>query len=68
MPKRTSTPAKNKLNSLKSTKKSISIQTEPSETSTNTSNYVDEILIQGKHMNDDDFEKFIKGTKKPFEY
>jgi hypothetical protein len=47
--------------------KSICIQTdfiEKSSKYTNTPNYVDEMLIQGKNMNDEEFEKFIKGKKK----
>jgi hypothetical protein len=44
---------------------SICIQTdfiEKSSKYTNTPNYLDEMLIQGKNMNDEDFEKFIKGN------
>ncbi|CAF1135696.1 unnamed protein product [Adineta ricciae] len=43
--------------------KSVAIQTdrmEKSSTSTNTPNYLDDMLIQGKNMNDEDFQKFIK--------
>jgi hypothetical protein len=46
------------------TTQSISIQTDiiqTCSTSTNTPNYLDDMLIQGKNMNDDEFEKFIKG-------
>jgi hypothetical protein len=45
-------------------KQSISIQTDPiqqSSKSTNTPNYLDDMLIQGKNMNDEQFEKLIKG-------
>jgi uncharacterized protein (DUF1778 family) len=45
------------------TTQSISIQTdriEQSSKSTNTPNYLDEMLIQGKDMNDEQFEKFIQ--------
>jgi hypothetical protein len=76
MLKRTSTPAKKNLCILDSIKnhtvasslkrKSIGIQTDTMEQCTNTSNYVDEMLIQGRNMNDSDFEKFIKG-KESFE-
>lgn len=43
---------------------SICIQTniiEKFSKCTNTPNYLDDMLIQGKNMNDDEFEKFIKG-------
>jgi hypothetical protein len=42
---------------------SICIQTdiiEKCSKSTNTPNYLDDMLTQGKYMNDDEFEKFIK--------
>ncbi len=45
----------------------ISIQTDPIEKCTkytNTPNYLDDMLIQGRNMNDEQFEKFIKGNKK----
>ncbi len=48
------------------TTQSISIQTdriEQSSKSTNTPNYLDEMLIQGKDMNDEQFEKFIQGNR-----
>jgi hypothetical protein len=54
MYKRTSTPSKKGLISLKSKKKSIGIQTDIIE--------LNDILIQGKNMNDDEFEKFIQGN------
>jgi hypothetical protein len=59
MYKRTSTPSKKGLYplgliSLKSKKKSIGIQTDIIE--------LNDILIQGKNMNDDEFEKFIQGN------
>lgn len=60
-----------RLNSIENhsfnSKQSISIQTdliEKSSKSTNTPNYVDEMLKQGKNMNDKEFEKFIKGKNK----
>lgn len=59
-----------RLNSIENhavPKQSISIQTdfiEKSSKFTNTPNYVDDMLIQGKHMNDEEFEKFIKGKNK----
>jgi hypothetical protein len=43
---------------------SICIQTDVIEKyskSTNTPNYLDDMLIQGKNMNDEEFDKFIKG-------
>jgi len=49
--KRTSTPLKSSIK-----KKSIGIQTDMIEKCTN----FDNILIQGKNMNDNEFEKFIK--------
>ena len=45
-------------------KQTISIQTDPiqqSTKSTNTPNYLNDMLIQGKDMNDEQFEKLIKG-------
>ena len=33
------------------------------EKCTNTPNYIDDMLIQGKNMNDNEFEKFIKGKE-----
>lgn len=45
--------------------KSIYVQTDTIEKvskSTNTPNYLDDMLVQGKNMNDDEFEKFIKGN------
>jgi hypothetical protein len=51
---------------FKSTQSS-SIQTDRIEKSskyTNTPNYLDDMLIQGRNMNDEQFEKFIKGNKK----
>jgi len=32
--------------------------------STNRSNCLEDMLIQGKNMNDDEFEKFVKGKEK----
>ena len=46
--------------------KSVAIQTdrmEKTSTSTNTPNYLDDMLIQGKNMKEEDFQKFIKGKK-----
>ncbi|CAF3248419.1 unnamed protein product [Rotaria socialis] len=43
---------------------SICVQTDTIQNTsqcTNTPNYLDDMLIQGKNMNDDEFEKFIKG-------
>ncbi len=67
-------PAKKKFSRLNSIEnyspslfkstQSICIQTDfidKSSKYTNTPNYLDEMLIQGKNMNDEDFEKFIKG-------
>jgi hypothetical protein len=62
-------PAKKKfsrLNSIENYSPSLfkSTQTDfidKSSKYTNTPNYLDEMLIQGKNMNDEDFEKFIKG-------
>jgi len=67
MYKRTSTPSKKglyPLGSIQSKKKSIGIQTDIIEKYSNTSNDFDDILIQGKNMNDDEFEKFIQGNLK----
>jgi len=53
--------------SLFKSTQSICIQTDSIEKYskyTNTPNYLDEMLIQGKNMNDDEFEKFIKGKNK----
>ena len=52
MLKRTSTPAKKNLRSVDFTEKYSKI--------TNTSNDLDDILMRGKDMNDDEFKKFIK--------
>jgi hypothetical protein len=62
-------PAKKKfsrLNSIENYSPSLfkSTQTDfidKSSKYTNTPNYLDEMLIQGKNMNDEEFEKFIKG-------
>jgi hypothetical protein len=72
--KRTSTPSKTNFNSiencsilLQSKRKSIWLQTDPIEKctkSTNTPNYFDDMLNQGKNMNDSEFENFIQGKKK----
>ena len=74
MLKRTSTPSKNNICLLDSfencsilmpsNEKAMWIQTdviEKSSKSTNTPNYVDDIIIRGKNMNDKEFEKFVKG-------
>ena len=50
--------------SLFKSTQSICVQTDVIKKSskyTNTSNYLDEMLIQGKNMEDDEFERFIKG-------
>ncbi|CAF2619207.1 unnamed protein product [Rotaria sp. Silwood2] len=68
MLKRTSTPSKNTLCSLdsillQSKKQSMCIQTEIIEKDskrTNAPNYFDDIIMQGKNMNDSEFEKFVK--------
>jgi hypothetical protein len=44
--------------------KSICLQTDMIEKCTkytNTPNYLEDMLIQGQNMNDEEFEKFIKG-------
>jgi len=71
MLKRTSTPSKKQLYAMKNcsissqfNKRSIGIQTDllgKCLSSTNTSSYLDDIIMQGKNMNDNEFEKFIKG-------
>jgi len=50
--------------SLCKSTQSICIQTDMIEKyskCTNTPNYFDDILIEGKNMNDTEFEKFVKG-------
>ena len=47
-------------------KQSICVQTDtrPTQTtSTNTPSYLDEMLVQGQHMTDDQFEQFLKGKR-----
>lgn len=58
--KRTSTPSNYRV-PLRLNKKSIGIQTDIDEKYRNKTKSVDDLLIQGKNMNDDEFEKFIKG-------
>ncbi|CAF0822241.1 unnamed protein product [Adineta steineri] len=64
MYKRTSTPLKKQIyssSSLQSKKVSIGIQTDLiGKYAENISDYLNNILIQGKTMNDNDFEKFVK--------
>ncbi|CAF0852131.1 unnamed protein product [Rotaria sp. Silwood1] len=68
MHKRTSTPSKNNSYSfdsilLQSKKQPMCIQTDVIEKyskSTNTPNSFDDIIMQGNHMNDNEFEKFVK--------
>lgn len=43
---------------------SVSVQTEGADTSskcTNTPNYLDDMLVQGKDMNDEQFQQFAQG-------
>lgn len=69
-----SSPSKKKLFRLNSIEncspsllklmRSTCVQTdiiEKSSKCTNTPNYLDDMLLQGKNMNDNEFEKFIKG-------
>ena len=49
--------------------KSICTQTEPIPTATkttNTPNYFDQMLIEGQHMTDEQFEKFLQGKRVNF--
>ena len=63
--KRTSTPARKNFDSIEHRlllkKKSKGIQTEDDG---QNNKIVNDMLMEGKNMNDDDFEKFIRGKKK----
>ena len=72
--RRTSTPSKKNFNRIDSIEhcpisitmktKSICIQTDTKvEKYSNTMNFFNDILLQGKTMNDNDFENFIKGKQ-----
>ncbi len=66
--RRTSTPSRINSIALQSKKKSKQIQTDSNENSAKSinvsNNFFDNILIQGKNMNDNEFEEFIRGNSK----